>query len=247
MKPRFHCFFEQSGTFKNEFKKLGYEAYDYDILNDFGETDYQVDLFRDIEKAYEGSEERTVFDNVQEGDQIIAFFPCIRFEDQIIMNFQGKFHGNWTWDDEKKLEYDIRLHNELHKLYCMVTKLAIVCIRKKIPLIIENPRGTQHYLNRYWCLSPAVIDSDRRERGDYFKKPTQFWFVGRRPSNNLIFEALGNNAIKSSGKTGANKRSDSWHNRRKADYEKTGASTIKEGRSMIHPDYANRFIREFII
>ena len=34
-----HCFFEQSGTFKNEFKKLGIEAEDYDILNDFGETD----------------------------------------------------------------------------------------------------------------------------------------------------------------------------------------------------------------
>ena len=31
--------FEQSGTFKNEFKKLGYNAIDYDILNDFGETD----------------------------------------------------------------------------------------------------------------------------------------------------------------------------------------------------------------
>lgn len=28
----FHCFFEQSGTFKNEFKKLGYNAIDYDIL-----------------------------------------------------------------------------------------------------------------------------------------------------------------------------------------------------------------------
>jgi hypothetical protein len=26
-----HCLFEQSGTFKNEFKKLGYEAYDYDM------------------------------------------------------------------------------------------------------------------------------------------------------------------------------------------------------------------------
>lgn len=26
-----HCFFEQSGTFKNEFRKLGYEAFDYDI------------------------------------------------------------------------------------------------------------------------------------------------------------------------------------------------------------------------
>ena len=30
-----HCLFEQSGTFKNEFKKLGIDAYDYDILNDF--------------------------------------------------------------------------------------------------------------------------------------------------------------------------------------------------------------------
>ena len=27
--------FEQSGTFKNEFRKLGYEAFDYDIQNEF--------------------------------------------------------------------------------------------------------------------------------------------------------------------------------------------------------------------
>ena len=40
--------FEQSGTFKNEFKKLGIEAYDYDILNEYGETDYQLDLFAEI-------------------------------------------------------------------------------------------------------------------------------------------------------------------------------------------------------
>lgn len=43
-----HCLFEQSGTFKNEFKKLGIEAYDYDILNNYGETDYIVDLFAEI-------------------------------------------------------------------------------------------------------------------------------------------------------------------------------------------------------
>lgn len=43
-----HCLFEQSGTFKNEFKKLGIEAYDYDILNEYGETDYQLDLFAEI-------------------------------------------------------------------------------------------------------------------------------------------------------------------------------------------------------
>ena len=43
-----HCLFEQSGTFKNEFKKLGHEAYDYDIQNEFGETDFVVDLFENI-------------------------------------------------------------------------------------------------------------------------------------------------------------------------------------------------------
>ena len=49
-----HCLFEQSGTFKNEFKKLGINAYDYDILNDFGQTDYQIDLFNEINVAYGG-------------------------------------------------------------------------------------------------------------------------------------------------------------------------------------------------
>lgn len=49
-----HCLFEQSGTFKNEFKKLGINAYDYDVLNDFGQTDYQIDLFNEINVAYGG-------------------------------------------------------------------------------------------------------------------------------------------------------------------------------------------------
>lgn len=53
----YHLFFEQSGTFKNELKKLGYEAQDYDILDDFGETDNVIDLFSEIEKAYGGGAE----------------------------------------------------------------------------------------------------------------------------------------------------------------------------------------------
>ena len=43
-----YCLFEQSGTFKNEFKKLGYEAYDCDILNDYMQTDFKMDLFEEI-------------------------------------------------------------------------------------------------------------------------------------------------------------------------------------------------------
>lgn len=51
-----HCLFEQSGTFKNEFKKLGIDALDYDIQNEFGETDIICDLFEEIRKAYGGAE-----------------------------------------------------------------------------------------------------------------------------------------------------------------------------------------------
>lgn len=48
-----HCFFEQSGTFKNEFIKLGIPAEDYDIQNNFGETDHVIDLFAEIDRAYD--------------------------------------------------------------------------------------------------------------------------------------------------------------------------------------------------
>lgn len=54
-----HCLFEQPGTFKNEFKKLGYEAFDYDIQNEFDETDYVIDLFAEIEGG--GMKENLVF------------------------------------------------------------------------------------------------------------------------------------------------------------------------------------------
>ena len=89
---KYHCFFEQSGTFKNEFKKLGYEAFDYDILNDFNETDYVIDLYDEIEKSYLGL--NSIFDKMQkEEDTIIAFFPCVRFEAQVLLNFRGENNG----------------------------------------------------------------------------------------------------------------------------------------------------------
>lgn len=59
------CFFEQSGTFKNEFKKLGYEAVDVDIQNNFGETDHVTDLFQAIEDAYDNKP--SLFDNIGGG------------------------------------------------------------------------------------------------------------------------------------------------------------------------------------
>lgn len=225
-----HCLFEQSGTFKNEFKKLGYEAYDYDILNDFGQTDYVIDLFKEIRRGYTG--EPSIFDDIEKDDLIFAFFPCVRFSNQTYMWFQGTNASEKRWSDEQKLEYNLNLHNELNDMYSLVTKLAIICLRRSIHLIIENPYSKEHYLTRYWCIKPKVIDTDRRDRGDYYKKPTQFWFINCEPQNNLIFEAINMNA-------------NGWRID-KVTKKQTGIDQVV-ARSMIHPDYANRFIREFII
>ncbi len=48
------CLFEQSGTFKREFEKLGIHAEDYDIMNEYGETDHVMDLFAEIHTAFTG-------------------------------------------------------------------------------------------------------------------------------------------------------------------------------------------------
>lgn len=231
-----HCLFEQSGTFKNEFKKLGIEAFDYDILNEFGQTDYVIDLFAEIEGGYENR--TSIFDNISQEDVILAFFPCIRFENQIMLFFRGQAFQQKNWSLEKKMEYDMELLDEVNTMYKYVNHLFLICIKKKLKLIMENPYSEEHFLRRYWCYPSAIIDKDRRDNGDYYAKPTQYWFLNCEPKNNFLFEPIKYNHL------GVK---DAIRLMNKEDYIKTGAKTKKEARSMIHPDYANRFIRQFIL
>ena len=217
-----HCLFEQSGTFKNEFKKLGHEAYDYDIQNEFGQTDFVVDLFENIRGGYEGKP--SIFDDISQDDLIMAFFPCTRFEDQIMLGFRGQNAGMKVWCQKKKLEYSMKLHTELDEYYQLISKLVILCIDRNLQLIIENPFSAQHYLRKYWCMQPDLIDKDRTKRGDWYKKPTQYFFVNRKPKNNLVMEVQ------------------DYVDRKRIKYVRNQTE-----RSMIHPQYANRFIREFIL
>ena len=110
--------------------------------------------------------------------------------------------------------------------------------RKNLKLIMENPYSEEHFLRRYWCYLPKIIDKDRRDSGDYFAKPTQYWFLNCEPKNNLIFEAITYNSLGVS---------DAIRTMKPEDYKKTGAKNQKVARSMIHPDYANRFIRQYIL
>lgn len=67
-----HCFFEQSGTFKNEFIKLGIPAEDYDIQDNFGQTDHNIDLFKEIEDAFDGK--ASLFDQIRGGRTLLWLF-----------------------------------------------------------------------------------------------------------------------------------------------------------------------------
>ena len=136
------------------------------------------------------------------------------------------------WNDEKKLQYDLALHQELARNYELITKLALICLKKHLKLIIENPYSEQHYLTRYWGIKPKYIDYDRTQTGDFEKKPTQYWFINCEPKHNFIFEAVDvkkrktHNSVSKGG----------WH---------TLETQVE--RSMISRDYANRFIREMIL
>ena len=223
-----HCLFEQSGTFKNEFKKLGYEAYDYDIQNEFGETDYVIDLFEEIRGGYGGKP--SIFDNISTDDLILAFFPCTRFESRVPLWFRGEAQQQKNWTIFQKLDYSMNLHDELHEFYLLISKLVYVAKKKGLRMVIENPYMQPHYLTTYWCLRPTLIDKDRTQNGDYYQKPTQYWFINCEPYYNLVFEPL-----------------DYVERQVIAKVKKKDGLSVKTQRSMIHPQYANRFIRQYLI
>lgn len=159
----------------------------------------------------------------------MAFFPCTRFETKIMLGFRGELNQQKNWSDEKKLKYSMDLHEELNRNYIILSKMVCICIEKGLHMVIENPYTQPHYLTSYWCIKPKIIDKDRTKNGDYMKKPTQFFFIGFEPKQNLVFEPI------------------NYVETRACDRMPGGAHTRQVMRSEIHPQYANRFIRQYLI
>lgn len=218
-----HLLFEQSGTFRDEFRALGYNAQDYDIQNEYGKTDVICDLFCAIRELYEGHE--SVLDRIEESELVFAFFPCTQFESQKTMIFSGVHCGMRNWSDMRKIEYCMRMHKELHEYYELFSMLVVLAIRRGWRLVIENPYSSDHYLTRYFPIKPRLIDKNRLKEGDYFKKPTQFWVIGFEPKSNFVLEPL----------TVVRQR------------QVTRLKPNSKERSEMHPQYARRFIKQFIL
>lgn len=179
-----HCLFEQSGTFKEAFLQCGEQAEDYDLRNDFGQTDNIMDLFQEIEKEY-FTEDSKLFQKVAPSDGIFAFFPCTEFEAQKNMWVRGICYHQRNWDLPKKLEYDLAWMDRMSRNYKILTYLSIICLRKKIKLVVENPKGAVQILHSWWAAKPTIVDMDRYQHGDFFKKPTMFFFFGFAPTFKL--------------------------------------------------------------
>ena len=165
-------------------------------------------------------------------DLIVAFFPCIEFSAvaQFWYSLEQKNIRQWS-DTHKKFDYMIEKNKRRSYMFGLLYKLCGVAMMRKIRLIFENPWGLNTYLKQNVFLKdPSIIDVDRTRRGDFFTKPTAYWYFNCEPTEGASFQqpkelrgAIING--RPSGKKGL----------------------CSEERSMISPDYARNFICDFII
>lgn len=144
----------------------------------------------------------------------------------LLMRCDSPQQKNYT--PTQKLEYTMRIgkeQGENYQLWCMMFHIAH---SRGLRFIVENPYSQPNYLTTYFCEKPALIDKNRADRGDYMKKPTQYWFVNCEPEANVIMEVF------------------DWVETRVCEKIPRGENRQRM-RSEIHPQYASRFIREFIL
>lgn len=95
-------------------------------------------------------------------------------------------------------------------------------------MILENPASNPHYLTTYFPIKPVLHDGNRNANGDYYKKPTNFWYVNCTPEDNFITEPV--TWTEPVTINGVN-----------------GGEDQQRARSMISPEYARRFILQHIL
>ena len=127
---------------------------------------------------------------------------------------------------EKILERQTKRQEYLSKL----TKFVKVCLDRKLRMIFENP-VTGSFLNNYFLKPPTIVDNNRMMRGDYYKKPTGYWFWNCEPTN---------------GRTTQYDKIQKKHNEAESRWS-AQSGICNEERSMISPDYARNFICDFIL
>ena len=222
-----HCFFEQSGTFKNAFKHYGIDAEDYDLQNNFEETDNVIDLFAEIDKGYNGKP--SIFDRIEKDDLIMAFFPCIYFCAMSQMAFYWTYTNYRAKTMKEKTDLILERSRNREKFFSLAVKMLATAEMKGLRMIMENPWSEQTFLKSNFVAAPSLVDMDRTRRGDVFRKPTAYWFINCKPTQSETYQQskITKTIMNSKG---------------------SGQSGLcSEERSMISSDYALNFINDFLL
>lgn len=148
-----------------------------------------------------------------------------------------------------------RYSQERFYLYDLALKLTAICQTNGLRMIMENPWHPTNFTNHFWFMRVSLIDKDRTIRGDYFRKPTAYWYVGCIPTYGQSYQPLPKDKIKTitagSGGSKTKRKLKGRINKDELDKKYLDHNSDKgicdEERSMISPDYARNFICDFII
>lgn len=172
----------------------------------------------------------SLFDEITKEDLIIAFFPCIYFESlqQTCFDLTSINYRKKSMCEKIELTIErLKLRTEFHTL---LYKLLWIAYSRNLRLIIENPSTEPNYLITGQNFpKPTMIDKNRMLRGDYYIKPTGYWFINCEPTYGRSFQ-------------NDKKRKTIMKARCSP---KVGVCSME--RSLISPDYARNFICDFII
>lgn len=190
MKTKFHLLFEQSGTFRDVMRNNGHDALCYDIQNEYGKTDVVIDLFAEIDREYDNlihnakpefTPAHTMFTDMNpDKDFIISFFPCTYFTNLNELRFKLWTGGKQYPMTPDRVQATIRRTHDRARTFELWTKFCFIVQELGIPTIIENPRGVgdgRNYLMLYSHWQPSWTDTNRRNFGDKFVKPTLYFAI----------------------------------------------------------------------
>lgn len=148
------CLFEQSGAFKHAFRAFGIPSEDWDIQNEYGETDRTIDLFDAIENAWNGKP--SIFDEIGENDLAIAFFPCIYFCDASQLACTYDYVNYRGLDIRTMTERILERQRNREKFLAILEKMFCVFKERGLRLIFENPwTGVTFLKHNFVCPPPT--------------------------------------------------------------------------------------------
>lgn len=173
----------------------------------------------------------SIFDNITSDDLIMAFFPCIYFTGSVNPCYYTLENINYKGlSVAQKFDKILERSRLRQRFFELLYMLVGVCMKKGIRIVIENPYDdSMHYLKNNFLSAPAVYDKNRLIRGDFFRKPTGYWYFNCTPTYGESYQ-------------NDKKQRTVWGAKRG-----TKAGICSEERSMISPDYARNFICDFIL